>query len=149
MNAKNLGSPCPTCGAPVGEQCELHSGMFRDQTHRDRPAAHRDLESDPKTLFKTVSVERNTKMSPVNSKTKIPPMILVLSKATDLADIRARILQEAGYRVESAMDLNSFRTMGQGYPKVDLVIVGYSLPVQEKRRVTNCPFTNITGNRIS
>jgi len=33
------------------------------------------------------------------------------------------------------MDLNSFRTLCQGYPNVDLVIIGYSLPVQEKRRV--------------
>jgi len=75
--------------------------MLRDQTHRDRPAAHRDLEGHPKTLFKTVSIDSYTKVSPMNSKTKIPPMILVVSKETDLADIRARILREAGYRVES------------------------------------------------
>jgi hypothetical protein len=28
--------PCPTCGAPVGEPCELHSGVPRSKPHVDR-----------------------------------------------------------------------------------------------------------------
>ena len=28
--------PCPTCGAAIGEPCELHSGALRSGPHRDR-----------------------------------------------------------------------------------------------------------------
>lgn len=64
-----------------------------------------------------------------------PPTILVVSKEPALADIRGKILSDAGYRVESAMDLNTFNSLCAHNPKVDLVIIGYSLPIQEKRRV--------------
>jgi CheY-like chemotaxis protein len=64
-----------------------------------------------------------------------PFTILVVSKEPDLADIRAHVLRDAGYRVESAMDLNTFRNFCEGTPKVDLVIIGHSLPMPEKRRV--------------
>jgi len=30
---------CPTCGAAVGEQCELHSGAPRYEPHMDREFA--------------------------------------------------------------------------------------------------------------
>ena len=63
------------------------------------------------------------------------PKILVVSKQHDLADIRAQILRDAGFQVESAMDLNNFKTLCGAHPKVDLVIIGYSLPMHEKRRV--------------
>jgi DNA-binding NtrC family response regulator len=65
----------------------------------------------------------------------IPYKILVVSKEQKLADTRARILQDAGYQIESAMDLNAFKTLCEAHPKVDLVIIGYSLPMPEKRRV--------------
>jgi DNA-binding NtrC family response regulator len=65
----------------------------------------------------------------------IPYKILVVSKEQKLADTRARILQDAGYQIESAMDLNTFKTLCEAHPKVDLVIIGYSLPMPEKRRV--------------
>ena len=28
--------PCPTCGAAIGEDCELNSGALRFEPHRDR-----------------------------------------------------------------------------------------------------------------
>jgi hypothetical protein len=28
--------PCATCGAAIGEVCELHSGALRTEPHRDR-----------------------------------------------------------------------------------------------------------------
>jgi hypothetical protein len=31
--------PCPTCGASVGEPCELHSGVPRSKPHVDREFA--------------------------------------------------------------------------------------------------------------
>jgi hypothetical protein len=30
---------CPTCGAAVGERCELHSGGLRSKPHKDREFA--------------------------------------------------------------------------------------------------------------
>ena len=31
-----LSVPCPTCGAAIGEGCELHTGALRTEPHRDR-----------------------------------------------------------------------------------------------------------------
>jgi len=31
-----LAVPCPTCGAAIGEGCELHTGALRTEPHRDR-----------------------------------------------------------------------------------------------------------------
>ena len=31
-----LSVPCTTCGAEVGEACELHTGAPRTEPHRDR-----------------------------------------------------------------------------------------------------------------
>ena len=71
----------------------------------------------------------------MNMTPAVPYKILVVSKDHDLADIRAHILRDAGFQVESAMDLNTFKTLCEAHPKVDLVIIGYSLPMPEKRRV--------------
>src|SRR5258706_13865223 len=71
----------------------------------------------------------------MHSSAATPQTILVVSKEPDLADIRAHILRDAGYRVESALDLNTFRDFCEHNPKVDLVMIGYSLPLPEKRRV--------------
>jgi hypothetical protein len=29
---------CPTCGAQLGQKCELHSGQPKTEPHRDRPS---------------------------------------------------------------------------------------------------------------
>jgi hypothetical protein len=34
-----LSVPCSTCGAAVGEVCELHTGAPRTEPHRDRKLA--------------------------------------------------------------------------------------------------------------
>jgi len=31
-----LSVPCVTCGAAIGEACELHTGALRFEPHRDR-----------------------------------------------------------------------------------------------------------------
>ncbi|MFZ0417511.1 MAG: hypothetical protein WAM04_05370 [Candidatus Sulfotelmatobacter sp.] len=31
-----LSVPCTTCGAAIGEACELHTGTLRTEPHRDR-----------------------------------------------------------------------------------------------------------------
>ena len=31
-----LSVPCTTCGAAIGEACELHTGALRTEPHRDR-----------------------------------------------------------------------------------------------------------------
>jgi hypothetical protein len=37
LTPKQISSvPCPTCGAAVGEACELHTGDQRTEPHRDR-----------------------------------------------------------------------------------------------------------------
>jgi len=37
LTAKQISSvPCTTCGAAVGEACELHTGAPRTEPHRDR-----------------------------------------------------------------------------------------------------------------
>jgi len=37
--------PFPTCGAEPGQKCELHSGQFRTEPHRDRRLIAEDLHS--------------------------------------------------------------------------------------------------------
>jgi predicted amidophosphoribosyltransferase len=42
MSSKNeqaLTVRCPTCGAKVGEKCELSTGLLRTEPHRDRRLA--------------------------------------------------------------------------------------------------------------
>lgn len=34
---------CPTCGAAIGEPCELHSGALRSEPHRDRKLSAADV----------------------------------------------------------------------------------------------------------
>jgi CheY-like chemotaxis protein len=68
-------------------------------------------------------------MKPVKPKT-----ILVASRNPDLADIRKQVLESAGFHVVPASDLRVIERTCQ-HLRVDLVIIGYSLPVAEKRRV--------------
>ena len=38
-----LSVPCPTCGAAIGEGCELHTGALRTEPHRDRKHSAADV----------------------------------------------------------------------------------------------------------
>ncbi|MGD0469090.1 MAG: hypothetical protein ABSA54_12005 [Terriglobales bacterium] len=43
-----LSVPCPTCGAAIEEDCELHTGALRTEPHRDRKlSAAEALETKP------------------------------------------------------------------------------------------------------
>ena len=43
LTAEQMASvPCPTCGAAIGEACELNSGGLRFEPHRDRKLAAAD-----------------------------------------------------------------------------------------------------------
>lgn len=60
--------------------------------------------------------------------------ILVVSHDRDLADVRKRRLEEAGYEVISAMDVQSIR-LACATKSIGLAVIGYSLPPAEERRV--------------
>ena len=60
-------------------------------------------------------------------------VILVVSHDLELADVRKRRLQQAGYEVVSAMDVQSIRAACFS-GRVRLAVIGYSLPPAEKRR---------------
>jgi CheY-like chemotaxis protein len=60
--------------------------------------------------------------------------VLVCSRHRELADVRKNVLEEAGFKVITSMDLNSIREACK-QDKIDLVMIGYSLPPGEKRRV--------------
>jgi DNA-binding NtrC family response regulator len=71
--------------------------------------------------------------------------ILVVSFDQQLADVRKTVLDEAGFQVLSAADLRAVRKACIEQSP-DLVMIGYSLPPAEKRRVwvevrdlCNCP----------
>ena len=42
-----LSVPCATCGAAIGEVCELHTGAPRTEPHRDRKLAAADAVEQP------------------------------------------------------------------------------------------------------
>jgi CheY-like chemotaxis protein len=63
-----------------------------------------------------------------------PKTILVASRNPDLADIRKQVLESAGFHVVPASDLRVVEKTCKN-SRVDLVIIGYSLPAAEKRRV--------------
>ena len=60
--------------------------------------------------------------------------ILVASKDPELADVRKTVLEGAGFEVIPVTDLKSLREACDTH-KISLVMVGYSLPPSEKRRV--------------
>jgi DNA-binding response OmpR family regulator len=62
--------------------------------------------------------------------------VLVASLDPQLADVRKQVLEEAGYRVITAKTTVKVRTVCQRQ-QVDLVMIGYSLPLAEKLRVRN------------
>jgi len=39
-----LSVPCTTCGAAIGEGCELHTGALRTEPHRDRKLSASEAE---------------------------------------------------------------------------------------------------------
>lgn len=72
---------------------------------------------------------------PAKSPSRHRKTILVVSKEPDLVDIRAHVLEDAGYQVVSATDLLAVRSAYKQFPEIALMIIGYSLSPDEKRRV--------------
>jgi DNA-binding response OmpR family regulator len=62
--------------------------------------------------------------------------VLVASFDPNLADVRKHALESAGYLVVPAPDLLAVRS-GCELGMIALVVIGYSLPPNEKRRVWN------------
>ena len=60
--------------------------------------------------------------------------ILVASRDPDLADVRKRVLEQAGYAVIGASTHLDIVAACTG-SKLDLVLIGYSLPPAEKHRI--------------
>src|SRR2546423_162090 len=58
--------------------------------------------------------------------------VLVASRDPQLADVRKRALEEAGYQVISVNSIPQIKQACQAH-QVHLVVVGYSLPPAEKR----------------
>jgi len=67
---------------------------------------------------------------------KRKPVVLVVSRDSNAAAARKRLLEEAGFEVVAAMNLQQVTDASKRY-KIRLAIVGYSLPPAEKRRVAN------------
>jgi len=61
-------------------------------------------------------------------------VILVVSLDPALGDVRKHVLEAAGYRVITASTLVKIKNACQRQ-RVDLALIGYSLPPAEKRRV--------------
>ena len=66
-------------------------------------------------------------------KKEVKYTILVVSKDPNLADVRKHILEEAGFKVINALDYTTLKEACE-QDKIDLVMIGYSLPPSEKRR---------------
>jgi DNA-binding response OmpR family regulator len=60
--------------------------------------------------------------------------ILVVSKDPELADVRKKVLEDAGFEVIPAPDLKALQEACEKH-EISLVMIGYSLPSSEKRRV--------------
>jgi DNA-binding response OmpR family regulator len=60
--------------------------------------------------------------------------VLVVSKDPELADVRKRVLENAGFEVIPVTDLKSLQEACDTHA-ISLVMIGYSLPPSEKRRV--------------
>jgi CheY-like chemotaxis protein len=67
---------------------------------------------------------------------KAKKLILVVSHDPQHADVRKRRLEEAGYEVVEAMDIQAVQKACASR-KIDLTVVGHSLPPAEKRRVSS------------
>lgn len=63
-----------------------------------------------------------------------PKKILVVSRDPELADLRRRVLESAGFEVLPASDPETVRRACIDH-KPHLVMVGYSVPPADKRRV--------------
>ena len=60
--------------------------------------------------------------------------VLVVSKDPELADVRKKVLEDAGFEVIPVGDLKTLQEACEKY-QISLVMIGYSLPPSEKRRV--------------
>ena len=63
-----------------------------------------------------------------------PHSILVASRDPQLADVRKRVLEGAGYRVVASSTVQEIATACKEN-KIKLVVIGYSIPPAEKRRI--------------
>jgi DNA-binding response OmpR family regulator len=63
-----------------------------------------------------------------------PKTVLVASRDPRLADVRKAVLEEAGYRVIPATTATEFANECRNNT-IDLVLMGYSLPPADKRRI--------------
>src|SRR5690348_18449913 len=70
------------------------------------------------------------------STSKRKKAILVVSFNPGLADVRKNVLEAAGYKVIAAKTIVQVRRACQRKQPPDLVMIGYSLPPAEKRRVS-------------
>jgi len=61
--------------------------------------------------------------------------ILNVAKSDSLLNSRSAVLQGAGYEVVGAVDILGVKAACETHPSFDLVIIGYALPKEEKRRV--------------
>lgn len=59
--------------------------------------------------------------------------VLVASRDPHLADVRKRVLEEAGFDVFAATNIEQLQKVCQEKP-IALVLVGYSVPPSDKRR---------------
>jgi hypothetical protein len=66
LTAKQVFSvPCTTCGAAVGEVCELHSGAARTEPHRDRKfSAAEAIEASETVAAKALKPQPTLKLVP-------------------------------------------------------------------------------------
>ena len=60
--------------------------------------------------------------------------VLVASRDSKLADVRKTVLEDAGFEVVPVTDLNALREACEKH-KISLIMIGYSLPPSEKRRI--------------
>src|SRR2546421_7853457 len=60
--------------------------------------------------------------------------VLVASRDPKLADVRKTVLEDAGFEVILVADLNDLRDACEKQ-KIGLIMIGYSLPPSEKRRI--------------
>ncbi len=70
------------------------------------------------------------------SRQKPKPVILVVSRDPELADVRKIALEKAGFKVVPATNLQAVVTACAEHT-IDIAMIGYSLPPAEKRRVEN------------
>src|ERR1700731_437139 len=70
------------------------------------------------------------------SLTRDKKTVLVVSRHPHLADVRKRVLEQAGYKVVSISEPEAIEEACRNH-KIGLVLIGYSLTPAEKRRIAD------------